>query len=110
MEEDSLKLPTPNAHAMRQRWRTTLQNVIDSKTSIDRALGMLDAIAAGARELAQVGIDWTDMHCDNVMRDERNVMRIVDVGYNNPRKPTELKAPPLTVESAREYAQTIKAA
>jgi len=50
------------------------------------------------------------MHCDNVMRDERNVMRIVDVGYNNPRKPTELKAPPLTVESAREYARTIKAA
>lgn len=110
MERNDLKFPTPNAHAMRQRWRTVLQDFIDGKPDIDRALTVLDAIAAGARELAGVGIDWTDMHSDNLMRDDRGVLRIVDVGYNNPRHETKLVAPPLTVESAREYAKAVRAA
>lgn len=110
MERKDLKFPTPNAHAMRQRWRTVLQEFVETKTEADRALTMLDAIAAGARELADVGIDWTDMHSDNLMRDDRNVLRIVDVGYNNPRHETKLVAPPLTIESAREYAKAVRAA
>ena len=90
---------------MRSRWRNLVRDTMPAftPTMIEQALRLLDSIAAGARELSAVGIDWSDMHSDNIMRDAKGLIRISDIGYNAPREDFKIAPPMLTVEAARAY-------
>jgi len=104
-EQYDLQFPTPKSHVMRSRWRNLVRDTMPAftPTMIEQALRLLDAIAAGARELSAVGIDWSDMHSDNIMRDAKGLIRISDIGYNAPREDFKIAPPMLTVEAAKAY-------
>lgn len=70
-----------------------------------RALQLLDEISLGVAELAKHGIDWTDMHSDNVMRDMKGVLRIADIGFGRPNRDFDDTPESLSPDLAIGYAR-----
>jgi hypothetical protein len=100
----SIPKPGDSGRGMREKWRQCFRHETDC-TPIEsgRAIAMLDQISRGIREMGQVGIDWTDILPDNLLRDASGALRISDVGFGRPKRDIECEPPELTVELARAY-------
>jgi hypothetical protein len=106
-ENFDLSIPKSGSagRSMRDKWRTSLKEWTDCSTSeVTRTLALLDQISKGIREMGQVGIDWTDILPDNLLRDGQGMLRIADVGFGQPRRDIECEPPELTLDLARAYA------
>ncbi len=106
--DDDVDLSIPRAlpagRSMREKWRLYLREESDCNAGeIQRALILLDQISHGVREMGAVGIDWTDILPDNLLRDSKGHIRISDVGFGRAKRVIECVPPELTVQLAREY-------
>lgn len=100
----SIPKPGPAGRGMREKWRMCLKHNTEC-TAIEsgRSLALLDQISKGIREMGQIGIDWTDILPDNLLRDRAGVLRISDVGFGQPKRDIECEPPELTLDLARQY-------
>jgi serine/threonine protein kinase len=108
-KDDDLDLSLPKVGAagrgMREKWRQVLRHETScNQMEAQRCLILLDQTCKGIREMGQVGIDWTDILPDNLLRDRQGNLRIADVGFGLAKHDIECEPPELTVELAREYA------
>ena len=88
----NLKIPKPHNHAMRDKWRVHVRDILDSTSSLHllpRTMELLSQIGIGSQELASLGVDWCDIHSDNVMRSSDGTLKISDVGLCNLRYAVE---------------------
>jgi hypothetical protein len=74
---DDLMVPT--GRQMLDRWRDRLRDVLPL-TEIQRAVWILRDVGRGAAELAQIGLEWSDLHDGNIMRRRAGRYVIVDPG------------------------------
>lgn len=107
-KDDVLSLSIPkvgsSGRSMRDKWRQVLSQDTDcSSTERTRVLSLLDQIGKGIREMGAVGIDWTDILPDNLLRDAKGALRIADVGFGEAKRDIECEPPELTVELVRKY-------
>ena len=82
--EKQQDLLIPTGHQMMSRWRNALPEDFSPRDRA-RAVFLLEATAAGARELSQVGLQWSDFHPGNLMKrlngnDKGGVYVIADPG------------------------------
>lgn len=101
-----LSIPRPGAsgRSMREKWRMCMKhNTTCSAIESGRSLVLVDQISKGIREMGQVGIDWTDILPDNLLRDRAGALRIADVGFGRPKRDIDCEPPELTVDLARQY-------
>ncbi|HEY5656559.1 MAG TPA: hypothetical protein VIY27_02100 [Myxococcota bacterium] len=77
--EDDERLMVPTGGRMLDRWRERLRDMLPT-TEIKRAIWILQHVGAGARELAELGLEWSDLHDQNVMRRPGSHYVIADPG------------------------------
>jgi len=108
-EDCDLWIPEPgnSGRAMRQKWKRFIEQEYEGQTT-SRALTILNDVSVGAAELRKCGIDWGDCHSDNMMRDDKGVLRISDVGWGMPERDAEVIPPDFTVDSVREYLAKLR--
>lgn len=107
-EDLQLSIPRPGAagRSMREKWRLCVKEETSCNTQeTTRVLILVDQIAMGVREMGQIGIDWTDILPDNLLRDRSGALRISDVGFGIPKRDVECEPPELTVDLARQYVR-----
>jgi hypothetical protein len=109
-DDQDLWMPKLGAsgRAMRAKWKDFIDGQYQGQNAA-RALMILNDLSIGGAELRQRGIDWNDFHSDNMMRDEKGILRITDVGWGIPQRSSESVPPDFTVESAREYIAKLEA-
>lgn len=118
-EDQDLWIPEPghSGRAMRAKWKRFIDEDYSTGDGDDRigggqtaarALAILNDVSVGASELRKHGIDWGDCHSDNMMRDDKGVLRISDVGWGMPERDAEVIPPDFTVEAVKEYVATLK--
>jgi len=79
----NLKIPMRHNRAMRDKWRVYVREILtesDSVHLLPRTMELLAKIGEGVQELAALGITWSDIHSDNIMRAGDNALKIADVG------------------------------
>lgn len=108
-KDDSFDLSVPKpgdrGRGMREKWRQVLRHETScSAIERERSMALLDQISKGIRELGAIGIDWSDILPDNLLRDASGALRISDVGFGLPRRDIECEPPELTAQIAAEYA------
>jgi serine/threonine protein kinase len=105
-DDIDLSIPKPGdaGRGMREKWRQCFRHETDCTTiETGRAMLLLDQIARGIREMGQIGIDWTDILPDNLLRDSTGALRVADVGFGRAKRDIECEPPELTVELAQRY-------
>jgi hypothetical protein len=107
-KDEDLGLSIPRAgvsgRATREKWRACMrEHTHCTPIEVSRALVLLDQISKGIREMGQIGIDWTDILPDNLLRDRSGALRIADVGFGQPKRDIECEPPELTLDLARQY-------
>ncbi len=65
--EDHDFLTVPTSRRMLDRWRDVLRGFV-SPTDLKRAVWILRDAGRGARELGALGLEWSDLHDENLMR------------------------------------------
>jgi len=102
-EDTSLDLVIPTKvrnHGIIDKWRVYLRQELQAtvveisaddegfptsslagKRNLARALELLKTIGRGVNEMYRAGIDWEDIHSDNIMRDENGTLVIADIGW-----------------------------
>jgi serine/threonine protein kinase len=98
----NLKIPRKRDRAMRDKWRVHAREILDGAGSLNqlpRVMDLLSQIGEGVQELASIGVNWCDIHSDNVMRDSEGTLKISDVGLCDLRYPVESVVVPELVPS-----------
>lgn len=101
-----LEIPKPGARdrGMREKWRECLQHSTScTPAEVRNCLLLLEQISKGIQEMRSIGVDWTDILPDNLLRDSKGSLRIADVGFGELRRDVTFDPPELTLESAMEY-------
>ncbi len=94
--------------SMREKWRMHIHERFPGQQG-QRAMQLLDEVSLGVREIQKFGIDWADFHADNMMRDNKGVLRIADVGFGIPRKNFEIEPPDFTIQNVEQYLEALRA-
>ena len=81
-----LRIPKRHNRAMRDKWRVYARELLGQDGApgvahLPRAMELLAEIGEGVQELASVGIDWSDMSPENIMRTNDGTLKIADVGF-----------------------------
>ena len=81
-----LRIPKRHNRAMRDKWRVYARDLLAQDgapgvSHLPRAMELLAQIGEGVQELASVGIDWSDMSPENIMRAPDGTLKIADVGF-----------------------------
>lgn len=79
------------------------QTVGVSPQHIKRAMQLLLQIGAAVDEMHKAGIDWEDIHSDNLMRSRSGRLVIADTGWGLMHDDFEAEIPTLTPEGVREH-------
>lgn len=116
---DDLRLPrSAKQHSMINRWRTHIGRELGTEggwTDHDgeqaalavpmdarhtkRAVQLLMQIGAAVDEMHRAGIDWEDIHSDNLMRDDKGRLVIADIGWGLLHEDFTGEVPTLTEET-----------
>lgn len=124
-----LSLPrSPKQHAMISKWRNHLRDQMgasgglsDEEGQVDpgvrvsgkhlkRAMALLLQIGSAVDEMHRAGIDWEDIHSDNMMRGNDGRLVIGDVGWGLLHESFDKEAPALTPPGVREHLSRFEAA
>lgn len=81
-----LRIPKRHNRAMRDKWRVYARELLAQDGApgvahLPRTMELLAQIGEGVQELASVGIDWSDMSPENIMRANDGTLKIADVGF-----------------------------
>lgn len=109
-------------HAMIDKWRVHLreelggqggrtdhdgnaiqQTVQVSARHMKRAMQLLLQIGAAVDEMHRAGIDWEDIHSDNMMRSREGRLVIADVGWGLMHEDFDMEVPALTPKAITEH-------
>lgn len=77
--EETEDLMVPTGRAMLSRWREALRLHLHA-AELKRAIWMLTSVGRGAQELGRLGLEWSDLHDENVMRRRGGPYVIADPG------------------------------
>lgn len=113
--EIDLKFPRPAHQRMTDKWKSYIREELDAQgmhtqQNLARTMTLLSEVSACVHALHDLGIDWEDIHADNMMRRDDGTMAIGDVGYGLMHDDTEVHVTDLTEEVARAYLQKVAAA
>lgn len=109
-------------HAMIAKWRGYLREELGSQGGwtddegnqvrapvsvngkhLSRAMQLLLQIGAAVDEMRRCGIDWEDIHSDNLMRGDDGTLVIADIGWGVMHDDFEEEIPALTKERIGEH-------
>jgi hypothetical protein len=107
-----LKFPRANHRAMTDKWKSYIREELDEQETytpqnLAHAMHLLREVSDCVHALHGLGIDWEDIHADNMMRRSDGTMAIGDVGYGLMHEDTTVTVENLTEESARMYSQDV---
>jgi hypothetical protein len=125
-----LTLPrSPKQHAMISKWRNYLREELGghggftndegekvdtgvrvSSKHIKRSMALLLQVGAAVDEMHRAGIDWEDIHSDNLMRGDDGKLVICDVGWGLLHDDFEAEIGPLTPEEVHGHLARFEAA
>lgn len=97
----------PSGRAMREKWKMNIQGDL-SPHELPRAMQLLDEVSLGVKEMNKHGIDWADMHSDNMMRDRKGVLRIADVGFGIPKRDFKVTPPEFSMNDIVPYLAALE--
>jgi serine/threonine protein kinase len=116
-EDMSLDLKFPRAmhRAMRDKWKSYAREELEeqqmhTQPNLSRVMHLLGEVSQCVHALHDLGIDWEDIHADNMMRRDDGTMAIGDVGYGLMHEDTTVHVVNLTPEVATAYVQKVAAA
>lgn len=109
-----LKFPRANHRAMSDKWKSYIREELEAQEmhtqqNLGRAMVLLGEVSRCVHALHDFGIDWEDIHSDNLMRRDDGTLAIADVGYGEMHDDVTVSVPDLTEAVAREYRQKIAA-
>jgi len=111
--DEDLDLTIPRSlkqHAMIQKWRHYLRMELDIDgeeeaamsagvaRDVKKAVMLLLQIGEAVDEMHKVGIDWEDIHPDNIMRTDRGRLVVADFGFGLMHEKFDEKIPDLSHE------------
>ena len=125
-DDDGLDLTIPRSekqHAMLGKWRGYIREMLSGegavsgegdegivrfgtthlKREVQRSMILLLQIGEAVEEMRRAGIDWEDMHSDNMLRNSAGTLVIGDIGWGLMQNDFDEKVPYLTMESAKAY-------
>jgi hypothetical protein len=127
--DDMIDLRLPRSrrqHAMIDRWRSHIQGfvmneigsgavvndegdmaVTNSGRLVKRAQQLLLQIGTAVGEMHRAGIDWEDIHPDNLMRNAGGKLCIGDIGYGVMHEDFSDIVPMLRPEAVSEYVASL---
>jgi hypothetical protein len=115
-EDMSLDLKFPRAihRGMSDKWKSYIREELEeqqmhTQQNLARTMHLLNEVSACVHALHGLGIDWEDIHADNMMRRDDGTMAIGDVGYGLMHDDTTVTVENLTEDVARSYLQVIAA-
>lgn len=89
-DDSDLDLEMPYGRAMKARWENYLKNEFWNDRAdtfngpaVKRCMNILQQISIGAKDLANLGVIWEDLHSDNVMLNKIKRYKISDVGFGD---------------------------
>lgn len=113
---------SPKQHAMIDKWRVHLREELGgqggwtdhegetvaptvkvSTKHLKRSMQLLLQIGSAVDEMHKAGIDWEDIHSDNLMRDRHGRLVIADVGWGLLHEDFDMEVPALTPEVIEEH-------
>lgn len=74
-----------------------------SSKDIKRAMMLLLQIGSAVQEMHSAGIDWEDIHSDNMMRSDKGTLVIADIGWGVTHDDFEEEVPTLTLGQVHEH-------
>lgn len=109
-----LKFPRSTHRAMNDKWKSYIREELEAQEmhtqqNLARTMHLLGEVSACVHALHGLGIDWEDIHADNMMRRDDGTMAIGDVGYGLMHDDTTVTVENLTEDVARSYLQVIAA-
>jgi hypothetical protein len=109
-----LKFPRAKHRAMNDKWKSYAREELDelgmhTQPNLARVMHLLGEVSACVHALHGLGIDWEDIHADNMMRRDDGTMAIGDVGYGLMHEDTTVHVANLTPEVAQAYLQKVAA-
>lgn len=115
-EDTSLDLKFPRAahRMMSDKWKSYIRGKLEeqqthTQQNLGRTMILLGEVSTCVHAMHGLGIDWEDIHADNMMRRDDGTMAIGDVGYGLMHDDTTVTVEDLTEEAARSYLQGIAA-
>lgn len=113
---------SPKQHAMISKWRGYIQEELGATGGwtdhegeavampvqggtkhVKRAMQLLMQIGAAVGEMHKAGIDWEDIHSDNLMRGDDGRLVIADIGWGLMHDDFEEEVPTLTMDVAQHH-------
>jgi len=89
-DDSDCDLEMPYNRSMKLRWENFLKHEFYNEDSesfngvaVKRSMNILSQVAVGAKELANVGVVWEDLHPENVMLNSAKRYKISDVGFGD---------------------------
>ena len=109
-----LKFPRATHRAMADKWKSYIREELEAQEmhaqqNLSRTMHLLGEVSTCVHALHGLGIDWEDIHADNMMRRDDGTMAIGDVGYGLMYDDTVVTVENLTESVARSYLQGIAA-
>jgi hypothetical protein len=109
-----LKFPRANHRAMTDKWKSYIREELEAQQmhttqNLARTMHLLGEVSACVHALHALGIDWEDIHADNMMRRDDGTMAIGDVGYGLMHDDTTVTVEDLTTDIAQAYRQKVAA-
>lgn len=109
-----LKFPRANHRAMTDKWKSYIREELEAQEihtqqNLARCMHLLGEVSTCVHALHALGIDWEDIHSDNMMRRNDGTMAIGDVGYGLMHEDTTVTVEDLTTDVARTYRQKVAA-
>lgn len=113
MELD-LKFPRATHRSMTDKWKSYIREELEAQEmhtqqNLGRTMILLGEVSQCVHALHGLGIDWEDIHANNMMRRDDGTMAIADVGYGLMHDDTVVTVADLTEEVARKYLQQVAA-
>lgn len=110
-----LKFPRTASRRMLDKWKSYIREDLEvqemhTQQNLNRTMHLLGEVSTCVHALHALGIDWEDVHADNMMRRNNGAMAIGDVGYGLMHEDTTVHVADLTPEVAHAYLQKVAAA
>lgn len=130
-DDESLDLVIPRSskqHAMINKWRGYVRGLLGGESAVSgegeegqlrfgaahlrrevqRAMVLLLQIGEAVGEMHQVGVEWEDIHSDNMLRNANGDLVIGDIGWGEMHDDFDHEIPYLSTEQAKAYVETFK--
>lgn len=129
-DDEGLDLVIPRSrkqHGMLNKWRGYIREFLSGdaavsaesedgvrfgatnlKREVERSMILLQQIGEAVDEMHKAGIDWEDIHSDNMLRNSAGHLVIGDIGWGLMHDSFEEEIPFLTIPIAQKYVKKLR--